>query len=358
MLMGLRYLKKGKPFYYDRRLSMKKNIFTIIVVFAITAVRAQDPNFSQFFASPLTINPALTGSSNSDLRVFTNYRQQWVGNNTSYNTGTLSLDSRLFKDQLAENHVFGIGGFFMRDQSLNGYFKSTYASINTSYMIALDKDGNHNLGMGLAGIYGDRRLDFSQLTFSEQFGSGGFNTALPTGESGLSSLKPYVSVASGLIYRYTADKTDIDFGVSGYHYNNPKQSFLSDSLGNSLPTRFVTHFNMENYLSENFSLSTNAIFQTQASQSYLAAGAILNYGTMDQNEGKIFSVGLFLRSDDAIYPYVGLIVDRLQVGLTYDVAVSKLKTSSYTPRTFELSVIYHLANKNLKERKLVRCSRW
>lgn len=338
---------------------MKKTVFIIIFVFAIAAVHAQDPNFSQFFASPLTINPALTGSPNADLRVFSNYRQQWLGNNTSYNTGTLSVDSRLFKEQLGEmNHVFGIGGFFMRDQSLNGFFKSTYASLNASYSMAIDEDGEHNIGIGMAGIYGDRRLDFSQLTFSEQFGSGGFNTALPTGENSLTSLKSYMSVASGLVYRYRGDETNIDLGVSGYHYNNPKQSFLSDALGNSLPTRFVAHFNMENYLSENFSLSTNAIYQTQASQSYLAAGAVLNYGTMDQNEGKIFSAGLFMRSDDAIYPYLGLIVDRLQFGLTYDVAVSNFKTSSYTPRTWELSVIYQLANRNLKERKLMRCSRW
>lgn len=177
---------------------MKKYILTILLVVAIIDAKAQDPHFSQFFASPLTINPALTGNANSDLRVFTNYRQQWLGNTTSYNTGTLSVDSRLFKEQLGEKRVLGIGGFFMSDQSLNGYFKSTYASINTSYMIALDDDGQHNFGIGLAGIYGDRRLDFTQLTFSEQFGSGGFNTALPTGESSLANLKPYISVSSGL----------------------------------------------------------------------------------------------------------------------------------------------------------------
>ena len=102
---------------------MKKNILAIILVFAIVVAKAQDPHFSQFFASPLTINPALTGNANSDLRVFTNYRQQWLGNTTSYNTGTLSIDSRLFKEQLGEKRVLGIGGFFMSDQSLNGYFK-------------------------------------------------------------------------------------------------------------------------------------------------------------------------------------------------------------------------------------------
>ena len=332
---------------------MKKTVFIIIFVFAIAAVHAQDPNFSQFFASPLTINPALTGSPNADLRVFSNYRQQWLGNNTSYNTGTLSVDSRLFKEQLGDKRVLGIGGFFMTDQSLNGYFKSTYASINTSYMIALDEAGQHNIGIGLAGIYGDRRLDFSQLTFSEQFGSGGFNTALPTGESGLANLKPYISVSSGLLYRYKGEESDIEFGVSGYHYNKPKQSFLSDSTGNYLPARFVTHFSMESYLSDKFSLSTNAIYQTQAKQGYFAAGAILNYGSMEEGEGKIFSTGLFYRSDDAIYPYAGLTINNFQLGLTYDVTVSKFKTSSYTPRTWELSLIYALPHVSLKERKLI-----
>ena len=45
---------------------MKKNILAILLVFAVVTAKAQDPNFSQFFASPLTINPALTGNSNSD----------------------------------------------------------------------------------------------------------------------------------------------------------------------------------------------------------------------------------------------------------------------------------------------------
>jgi type IX secretion system PorP/SprF family membrane protein len=332
---------------------MKKYILAIIILFEIVAVKAQDPHFSQFFASPLTINPALTGNANSDLRVFTNYRQQWLGNTTSYNTGTLSIDSRLFKEQLGDNRVLGIGGFFMTDQSLNGYFKSTYASINTSYMVALDDDGEHSIGIGLAGIYGDRRLDFSQLSFSEQFGSGGFNTALPTGESSLSNLKPYMSVASGVLYRYKGEESDIEFGVSGYHYNKPKQSFLADSTGNYLPARFVSHFSMENYLSEKFSLSVNAMYQTQAKQGYFAGGAILNYGTMDEGEGKIFSTGLFFRSDDAIYPYAGLTINNFQLGLTYDVTVSKFKTSSYTPRTWELSLIYALPHVSLKDRKLI-----
>ncbi|HOA38555.1 MAG TPA: type IX secretion system membrane protein PorP/SprF, partial [Flavihumibacter sp.] len=39
-----------------------------------TALKAQDPHFSQFFASPLTLNPAYTGKFNGTVRVSGNYR--------------------------------------------------------------------------------------------------------------------------------------------------------------------------------------------------------------------------------------------------------------------------------------------
>ena len=73
----------------------------------------------------------------------------------------------------------------------------------------------------------------------------------------------------------------------------------------------------------------------------------------ESGEGKIFSTGLFYRSDDAIYPYAGLTINNFQLGLTYDVTVSKLKSSSYPPRTFDLSLIYALPNVSLKDRKLI-----
>ena len=70
-----------------------KKIFTLsVTVMLAFSVVAQDPNFSQFFASPLTLNPALTGKFDGDFRVAGNYRNQWPAFNNAYTTSTLSLD--------------------------------------------------------------------------------------------------------------------------------------------------------------------------------------------------------------------------------------------------------------------------
>jgi hypothetical protein len=70
--------------------------FLLFSVFFLTHwVVAQDPHFSQFFASPLTQNPANIGSFNGNLRIATNYRDQWPGINKSYTTTTISVDAHL-----------------------------------------------------------------------------------------------------------------------------------------------------------------------------------------------------------------------------------------------------------------------
>jgi Type IX secretion system membrane protein PorP/SprF len=38
---------------------------------------AQDPQFVQFYASPLQLNPAMTGVHPGKWRVIANYREQW-----------------------------------------------------------------------------------------------------------------------------------------------------------------------------------------------------------------------------------------------------------------------------------------
>jgi hypothetical protein len=47
---------------------MKKVILFIVLLIVMRAMNAQDPSFSQFFSSPLNVNPALTARINSDWR--------------------------------------------------------------------------------------------------------------------------------------------------------------------------------------------------------------------------------------------------------------------------------------------------
>src|SRR3979411_561727 len=68
-------------------------LFFLALSLAVPASRAQDPGFSQFFASPLTLNPALTGKFNGVVRVAGNYRNQWPTINNAFVTSTISVDA-------------------------------------------------------------------------------------------------------------------------------------------------------------------------------------------------------------------------------------------------------------------------
>ena len=75
-----------------------KQLLYVSVMIAVQS-NAQDPNFSQFFSSPLNINPALTGNINADWRAIANFRDQWIGPASPYVTGTLSYDKKLFSEK-------------------------------------------------------------------------------------------------------------------------------------------------------------------------------------------------------------------------------------------------------------------
>ena len=54
----------------------------------LTAVRAQDIHFSQFFEAPLLRNPSLAGIFTGDIRVQAVFRDQWTSVTNAYKTGS------------------------------------------------------------------------------------------------------------------------------------------------------------------------------------------------------------------------------------------------------------------------------
>ena len=93
---------------------------------------AQDPNFSQFFASPLTLNPALTGKFDGSFRLAGNYRNQWPSINNAFVTKTGSADFHLLNNNLPEIDRWGFGVLFMNDQNGNGALRTNQFSLSTA----------------------------------------------------------------------------------------------------------------------------------------------------------------------------------------------------------------------------------
>jgi type IX secretion system PorP/SprF family membrane protein len=323
--------------------TQKKLAALIIGLGMMKAAISQDPSFSQFFSSPLNINPALTANINADWRMITNFRDQWIGPASPYSTGTISYDSKILQHKIPnvhqEKNILGVGGMLMYDRAMQGIVNSVYASLNLSYNIKL-YEGNyiHRLAAGFGAIYGRRYVDFNRLTWEDQWiGHDGFNTNLPTGESALSNMKGYFSASAGLKYSITSEKTNIDIGVAGFHLNKPKQTFLEDDK-QRLATRKVMHANLETFLNEQVVLNVNAIYQYQDRAKYYSFGGALGYYLPDY-ENLILNAGLWYWSKNAVIPYVGLGYKNFQIGVSYDVTISKLNDATMKPKTFELSFI-------------------
>src|SRR5215831_14357541 len=116
----------------------------ILVTFCISYsifLRAQDPHFSQFFSSPLTLNPAFTGKFDGNVRIAGNYRDQWPTINQAYRTGTVSVDFPIMKKSIDYRDTWGIGIMGYSDKSAAGAVSFDYVSLSTAFHKGLDEDG-------------------------------------------------------------------------------------------------------------------------------------------------------------------------------------------------------------------------
>lgn len=321
-----------------------KRIFHILTIFTALIFRqtayGQDPDFAQFFSSPLNINPALTGSINADWRIISNFRNQWLGPANPYITGTVSYDLKLNRRimNMEEGNRWAMGSMLMYDYSMAGISKNTYGSLNVSYNMKLSEgDVINRLGTAMGLIYGRKYVDVDRLFFENQFTGNGFNNLLPTGEEALSNMKAYISVSTGLLYSRSTEKSNLDIGVAAFHFNAPKQTFLKDP-NQKIAMRKVAHANLEMFLNDHMTLMANGTYQQQSTAYYYSLGSGIGY-YLSTMPVIIINGGLWYWSNNCVTPYLGLQKDNFQIGLSYDATVSKLQDAPRRANSFELSLI-------------------
>lgn len=129
---------------------INKFTFTLCVFLSLSlTINAQDPHLSQFFASPLTVNPALTGKFDGKYRIAANYKTQWHADNDVYSSFTTSLDFSILKDRLPKNDILGIGIVALNEKAGGGALTNNYLGISTSYHKSLDENGSNRIGIGV-----------------------------------------------------------------------------------------------------------------------------------------------------------------------------------------------------------------
>jgi type IX secretion system PorP/SprF family membrane protein len=321
---------------------MKKIIFTLIVFVSLVNVSAaQDPNFSQFFASPLTLNPALTGKFDGAYRIAGNYRNQWPTINNAFQTKTASIDFGIMKNRIPENDQLGVGILGFTDRAGDGVLVTNSAGLSLAYHKGLDENGYHQIGAGFQGSFINKRLDVTKVYFADELTPLGFVPGT-TGEvfTAKQINVSYFDVNAGVIYNgSTNGYNNFYVGASMYHINRPKESFqegefllnprVTIQAGAKIPVGTY------NYLH----LSANHSMQAKTYNTMVGGAFSLNVNNDEENPTNLY-IGAWYRLKDAAIPYIGLEFNGLHIGATYDANTSPLKPASNTRGGMELSLIY------------------
>ena len=332
-----------------------------IFLFSILAsdlVNAQDKHFTQFYAAPLTLNPALTGSMPGRYRVSGIYRDQWRGvlDNPYVTFGAavdvnfdIEFDSR-YKDQVA------IGLLFVNDQVPEVDFSTNQISLSAALHKGLDFDKKQFLTLGVQGTIAQRNVNYEDLTFDDQFNEiDGFEFA--TAENLPENNFSYGDLAVGLNYRYSPKKdVAINVGAAMHHIFSPDQSFYAASTPedqdpisvSKLYSKYSAQLSVQIPLSDQLFLLPRALYALQGPHQQINAGANLRIKLNNFNNNALH-LGSWVRpiknddggtALDAVVGLVGLELGGVSFGLSYDANLNALNSYRQGQGAIEFSLTY------------------
>lgn len=297
----------------------------------------QDIHFSQYFATPLAINPSYAGSFTGDYRAGMNYRQQWGSVTVPYKTFDFYGDMSFNKNRFHQNY-FSLGLVMISDRAGDGNLSITKIMGSGSYHFNLSGDKKNFLSLGLQAGYVQKSVDFTKFYFDNQWADAGFDTGLPAGENFEAQSLSYLDVNAGISYAYTGSaKFSFYSGLAVYHLNQPYESFYGNA-DNRLGMRPVVNVGAIIQLSDAVYLYPSMFYMSQKKAQDVMAGSMISY-ELGESESQLYA-GFFARFGDALIPVIGYQYTHWRGYLNYDINVSSLKVASGGKGAFELSLAY------------------
>lgn len=296
---------------------------------------AQDPRLGQYFASPMTLNPALIGKTVTDWRLLSSYRSQWQGQGTQpFTTTGISLEKNISGG--SDKNILAIGLLFLSDASNGGLLKNNYLAFGAAYHNALDAEGRHLFGGGLTVNYANRILDAAKFQFQSQFGSGGFQPNVASNDGVVIPKRSYIDVNAGLTYSYRGDRSGLYTGISYFHAAKPKDGAYANTAYQVEPRLGIQAGYQLLIGEQGHAMNISAIWEQQGEYRQVTTGLLYKI-TVPESQLKLQSVnlGAWYRFGNTLYPYVGFEAHNWLLGVSYDIMTSKMATS--TLQSFELS---------------------
>jgi len=313
----------------------------------------QDIHFSQYYNTPLLVNPANTGfNPDYDYRAGVNYRNQWANVGSPYNTMSAWGDVKVLANRL-ENGWLGLGGMLHRDQAGSGSLISTTGMLSLAYHQMLGY--NSLLSSGFAVGYTQKRIDLSKLTFDNQWNGIFFDANIPSNEAFATNRVSFIDLQVGLNYAFFASENFyFNAGASIQRLNRPRESFFETSVSNNeVNSRYNFFLNANFKVQDLWIVNPNVFFSQVGTTRQLIAGFNANRDLGD-NGARQFIMGLYYRTGDALIPLFGYQINDLKMTFNYDATISSLSKTNFTRGAYEISIVKSGILPNSKGRQL-RC---
>ena len=312
-----------------------------MIAFQFNTGTAQDIQYSQFYASPLYLNPALAGTSDQH-RVVANFRDQWPSIPGSFISYSISYDVNI-----AEANS-GLGFTVNRDQAGSGGLATTNITGYYAYNIKLSRKLALRPAVGIG--YGLRSIDVTRLKFGDQLLTGNGQSYQ---SNALSDNVGYVDLsAGGILY-----SNEFWIGYSIFHINQPNNSLLGQE--NFIDARHSIH--------AGYRLPMRRTVKREIVRSMTIAANYKAQGQWDQFDlglyyfMKPFIMGVWYRgipglkaykagyqNNDALAILAGVHFQNFKFAYSYDITLSKIWGN--TGGAHEVSIIYEYINPRKKRK--------
>ena len=346
---------------------MKNKLILFVFMLCGASVMGQDIHFSQFYMSPLNLNPAMTGVMNCKNRAIVNYRNQWsqVLKGDAYNTYSVSYDQKV---AVGRSDFFGIGGTLWGDTAGELNYGTTQGRISFSYskkMGGYRKSARYLVFGADAGVT-QRRIDLENARWPSQHdGNGGFDRTLPGGDANIQDTDfLHGDLSAGLLFFNVMDeKSNYYIGLALHHLNQPGVTFLQDA-NESLTSRLTLHAGGEFAMNRDFSILPGIIYMSQGQHREINAGASARFNLGSRTDGQSWQLGGWYRignqvdggiHSDAIILSTRFDYGNYGIGFSYDINVSKLRDAGSFNGSFEFSLNYLICG---PEKRAVYCPRF
>jgi len=294
------------------------NLFTSNEVFG------QDLHYSQFYNSPQTANPALTGIFKGDQRFMGNTRDQWRWVPVPWFTMGAAYDQK-FLPKKSTNHFWSGGANFYHDRQGDSKLNLSTLNVSGSYSRILNPQNIITGGLTLG--FSTRGFAQSSLTWDKQWNGVNVDLGLGSGETFDTERIYFLETGAGINYRYQrSSRTKVDLGVGAFHLIQQSAGFYNNS-DQKLPININFTGIVSLYVVDFLDIQLHALHQMQNEYRETILGGLAKlYVSQKRGKETQLHVGLGYRTTGSLIPTFAIEYNQYYLGANFDIDGTNFNT--------------------------------